>query len=99
MRSAGARPSGNAATSKSTELRLAEVMDIYAKLREVRVFDDPGLLRLKADCQTFVRDGTPARGTCRVGALGRDLQYDLRTRSGQKTVAVIKAPVGEEDED
>jgi hypothetical protein len=98
MRSAGPSPSGNAASSKSTELRLAEVMDIYAKLREVRVFDDPGLLRLKADCQTFVRDGTPARGTCRVGALARDLQYDLRTRSGQPTVAVIKAPVGEEDE-
>ena len=62
MQSAGARPSGNAASSKSTELRLAEVMDIYAKLREIRVFDDFGLLRLKEDCQTFVRDGTPARG-------------------------------------
>lgn len=88
---------GAPSSSKSTELRLAEVMDIYAKLREVRVFDDPGLLGLKADCQSFVRDAAPARGTCRIAALGRDLEYDLRTRSGQPTIAVIKAPVGEQD--
>ena len=97
MRSTAPPPSGNAATSKSTELRLAEVIDIYAKLRELRVFDDPGLLGLKADCQSFVRDAAPARGTCRIAALGRDLEYDLRTRSGQPTVAVIKAPVAEQD--
>jgi hypothetical protein len=92
MKTTGA-PSG----TKSTELRLAEVMDIYAKLREVRVFHDPGVLPLKRDCQLFVKDSAPARGTCRLSTIGRDLQYDLRATSGETTVAVIKAPASEND--
>lgn len=90
------KTSGSPPETKSTELRLAEVMDIYAKLREIRVFDDPGLLPLKRDCQVFVRDSRPARGTCRLKTLGRDLQYDLRVRSGKPTLAVIKAPASDE---
>jgi len=84
-----------AMTQKSTEMRLAEVIEIYAKLREARVFDDPGLRQLKNDCQNFVRNSAAARGTCRIQAIGRDLEYDLTVRSGKQTVAVIKAPVDE----
>lgn len=48
--------------TKSTELRLVEVIEIYAKLREARVFDDPGLRQLKQDCQNFVRASAAAGG-------------------------------------
>ena len=82
---------------KSTTVRLAEIMDIYTKLREVRLFDDPDVAPLREACQRYVRDAEPSRGSVRLRALGgRRLRYDLRKRIGQVTYAVINAEPGED---
>jgi len=79
-------------TTKPTEVRLAEVIDMYASLRGAGLLDDEDLEGFRAACQAYVRAAQSSSGRDRVrSAGGRVLEYDLRRRVGQETFAVLRA--------
>lgn len=81
--------------TKSTEARLAEAMDIYAKLRDTGLYGDPDVAPLRESCRRYVRDAESADGSVALRSLGgARLEYSLRRRVGQPTYAVVRAAEG-----
>ena len=73
---------------KDQSRRLAEVMAIYEELNKFGVTREAAAFR--DDCQAFVRDGTPASGRCMLESMDRYLHYELKTKDGTESFAVIK---------
>ena len=81
-----------AASTKPTEVRLSEVLDMYTSLRGAGLLDDHDLEAFRAACQAYVRAGQSSSGRATVrSAGGRVLEYDLRRKTGQETFAVLRA--------
>ncbi|AUF82330.1 hypothetical protein TetV_238 [Tetraselmis virus 1] len=74
---------------KDIKTRLSEVMAMYTELDKFHL-NKEDLEKFKQDCQIFAKDGVPITGKTYLKSLNRYLHYDLKTKNGYESVAIIK---------
>lgn len=78
--------------TKSQEDRLKEVIDLYAKLKDLGLSDDvcPALKKFREVANTFVREGYSSEGKIKLEEIERSLCYRMSMQSHIDSYVVLK---------